>query len=573
MQGKQPLDHAQLSAALRRIHGKGYKAYKDIAGRYDFGDFELSIDHVQGDPFGTPSRLRVKVPARTAGLPGWASSTASRAVALRDFLCRAFAARARQLAQPRGTGSSGLLAMDAPGQQVLDRSAVLLSGDGGVEARFLAGLPAQGRSIDGKQAERMLCRDVPALVAETLRFAALDAEAARRHVETVEDAEALRGQLAAKGLVAFVADGAILPRRSGIDDRPMTDNPIPFESPESLRVTLERPNAGPLAGLGVPRGVTLIVGGGYHGKSTLLNAVERGVYNHLPGDGREFVVADPAAVKVRAEDGRAVASVDISPFITDLPGGAATDRFATPNASGSTSQAANIVEALEAGARVLMMDEDTSATNFMIRDRRMQALIAKEHEPITPFIDRVRQLFDDLGVSTTLVIGGSGDYLDKADTVIAMQAFRPHDVTARAREIVAAHRTERAEEGGGGLAPPRTRRLADTGIRGKGPKPPKVKVQDAHAIRVGEESIDLGAVEQLVDASQTRAIAEALLRLTDDDSARGQPLPALLDRIEAALDRDGLDALTRGARGDLARFRRFELAAALNRLRSVRVKG
>jgi len=573
MHGKSPLNRDQLSAALRRIHGKGYKAYKDIAGRYDFSDFELSIDHVQGDPFGTPSRLRVKVPARTARLPGWSYSSASRAVALRDFLCRAFAARAKQLAQPRGSGSSGLLAMDAPGQAVLDRSAVLLAGDDGVEARFLAGLPAQGRSIDGKQAERMLCRDVPTLVQETLRFAALDGEAVRRHVETVEDAEALRGQLAGRGLVAFVADGAVLPRRSGIDDRPMTDGPIPFESPDSLRVTLDRPNAGPLAGLGVPQGVTLIVGGGYHGKSTLLNAIERGVYNHLPGDGREFVVADPAAVKVRAEDGRSVAGVDISPFITDLPGGAATDRFATPNASGSTSQAANIVEALEAGARVLMMDEDTSATNFMIRDKRMQALIAKAHEPITPFIDRVRQLHDDLGVSTALVIGGSGDYLDKADTVIAMQAFRPHDVTARAREIVAAHRTERAEEGGAGLVPPRTRRLADTGIRGKGPKPPKVKVQDAHAIRVGEESIDLGAVEQLVDASQTRAIAEALLRLTDDDSTHGQPLPALLDRIEAALDRDGLDALTRGARGDLARFRRFELAAALNRLRSVRVEG
>ena len=568
MTAKQPADREQLSATLRRIDGKGYKAFKDIAGRYRFDGFELRIDHVQGDPFGSPSRLRVLVAPQTARFPEDLRTAGPRAVALRDYLARGFAERAKALSKPRGSGSSGLIAMDCPGQEVLERTAVVLHDDGTVEARFVAGLPAQGRSIAGRGAEEMLCRDIPALVADTLRWATVDADAVRRHVETVEDAEALRAQLADNGLIAFVADGAVLPRRSGVDDRPMERGAIPFESPDSLRVTLDRPNAGPVAGLGIARGVTLIVGGGYHGKSTLLHAVERGVYNHRPDDGREFVVADPAAVKVRAEDGRSVASVDISPFINDLPGGARTDAFSTTNASGSTSQAANIVEMLEVGARVLMMDEDTSATNFMIRDKRMQALVAKEHEPITPFIDKVDQLYRDLGVSTLLVIGGSGDYLDKADTVIAMHAFRPLDVTARAREIVADHATDRRAEGGTAFGRPRDRRLAGTGITGKGDRPPKVKVSDVETIRIGDETIDLSAVEQLVDESQTRAVAEAILS-PRDAGAQGHTLSAWLDRIEAAVDARGLDTLTGPPRGDLARPRRFELAAAINRLRSL----
>jgi predicted ABC-class ATPase len=282
------------------------------------------------------------------------------------------------------------------------------------------------------------------------------------------------------------------------------------------------------------------------------------------------VVADPAAVKVRAEDGRAVTDVDISPFIQGLPGGSDTRRFSSENASGSTSQAANIVEALEAGAQVMMMDEDTSATNFMIRDRRMQALIAKDREPITPYIDKVRQLYDDLGVSTTLVIGGSGDYLDKADTVIAMEEFRAHDVTERAREVVDAHRTQRAEEGGDAFGRPGARTLKATGITGKGDKPPKVKVPHRKAIAIGQDDLDLGAVEQLVDESQTRAVAEALMRLTDDRQLHGKTLPDLLDTLEEEMAKRGLDALTRTPRGDLARFRRFELAAALNRLRALK---
>ncbi len=559
---------ADLERKLSAIDGRGYKAYKSLQGRYACDGFTLHIDHVQADPFGSPSRLRVQVPRETAGLPEEIYANRSRALALRDFLARAFGGAARRASKNRGTGGSGLIAVDTPGQEVLERTAVLIH-DGGVEARFVAGLPAAGRRVLAREARSMLLEAVPALVRNGLVFANLDAAALRRHVETVEDAHALREGLAQRDLVAFAADGAILPRASGVDQRPLAEGALPLRAPESLRVTLPRPNGPDVTGLGIPRGVTLVVGGGYHGKSTLLQAIARGVYDHVPGDGREHVVADPGTVKIRAEDGRSIAGVDISAFIDNLPGGVPTTAFTTPNASGSTSQAANIMEALEAGARCLLMDEDTSATNFMIRDHRMQELIAKDHEPITPYIDKVRQLYDQHGVSTILVLGGSGDYLDKADRVIAMDHFQPHDVTERARAVARKYETRRADEGGESFGPIARRRLAAGGLRitGRGHRPPKIKVHGPRAARVGDQTIDLAAIEQLVDESQTRAIAHALLRLTDGEAAE---VPALLDRVEALLSQSGLDGLTRSPQGNLAAFRRFELAAALNRLRSLR---
>ena len=196
------------------------------------------------------------------------------------------------------------------------------------------------------------------------------------------------------------------------------------------------PNNGEITGMGIRKGVTLIVGGGYHGKSTLLNALEYGIYNHIPDDGREFVVTNADAVKIRAEDGRSIQSLNIDPFISNLPFDQDTTEFSTANASGSTSQAANILEALEVGASTLLLDEDTLATNFMIRDIRMKTLIAKEKEPITPFVEHVRSLYEEKGISTVIVMGGSGDYFSLADVVIGMIEYSPHDLTSQAHQIV-----------------------------------------------------------------------------------------------------------------------------------------
>ncbi len=564
---------ASLRSTLQRIDGRGYKAYKDIRGSYQGEGFVLSIDHVQGDPFAAPSRLRAVVPHEVAGFPPDLYARPIRRVALADYINRVFANVCRKLEQRRGSGKSGLISIDRPGQEVLPRTAIIV-GEEGIEARFRVGLPAAGRRILGREAEHLLLVDVPHVIRRAMLYASLNASNLRRYVETVEDAEALRKRLPDLGLVAFVADGAILPRRSGVDPRPLREGlVIPFESPPELRVRVELPNRGPITGMGIPRGVTLIVGGGYHGKSTLLNALELGVYNHIPGDGREFVVTDPAAVKIRSEDGRRVERVNISPFISNLPFGRDTTHFSSDDASGSTSQAANIIEALEAGATLFLLDEDTAATNFMIRDHRMQELVAKEKEPITPFLDKVRQLYTDLGVSTILVMGGSGDYFDVADRVIMMDEYRPHDVTERARAIAEKYRAERAPEGGehfGALTPrvPLPQSLDPS----KGRREVKITARGVKTILFGRHEIDLSAVEQLVDPSQLNAIGQALYYARERYMDGRRSLREILLAVEQDIRERGLDVIDTRPMGEYAYFRRFELAAALNRLRTLRVR-
>lgn len=564
-------DLRALAETLERLDGRGYRDYKQIAGEYDAGTFRLLIDHVQGDPFAEPSRLRVVVPASTARLPEWSLRSDARREATADFLNRTLLRALEQSARTRGSGHSGALMLLRPGQEVLVRTSIAVSPAGSVEARFRAGLPARGRTILGREAVQLLTRDVVDGVHNGLRFESLDAAALRLHIETVEDARALRDQLAAQGLVAFVADGARLPRSSGIDDRPLVaGGVVPFRAPEALRVTLRAPNAGDISGLGIPQGVTLIVGGGFHGKSTLLRAIERGVYDHVPGDGRERVVTDARAVKVRAEDGRSVAGTDISNFIGRIPGGADTGFFVTTNASGSTSQAAAIVEALEVGARVLLLDEDTSATNFMIRDARMQALIADEHEPITPFIDRARQLARDHGVSSVLVVGGSGDYFDVADHVIAMQDYEPRVVTEDARRIAAEYPTRRSAEGGAWRPLRRRVPLPDSIDPSRGRRDVDIKARSEERVMFGAAEVELSAVEQLVEAAQARAIAGALANARGAAIDGTRELGASLDAIMTTAQRDGLDAFQPYPAGDLAEFRVFELAAFLGRIRSLR---
>ena len=629
-----------LQRHLLQLDNRGYKAYKDIQGSYEFSEFTLIIDYVQGDPFASPSKFRVIVPPNIAQIPRELFNSRSREIALRDYLTRQFDKAAHSISSKRGTGKSGMIAVTRFGQEVLERTSAFITpptppyqggakisisppyqggakisisppyqggakisisppyqgGElGGVELRFAVGLPAGGRSILGRQAAEMLCEDIPQIVSNSLKYSHLNAAECRRHVETVEDADWLRQQLAEKGLVAFVAEGSILPRRSGVDNRPLLNNAVAFQSPPSLKVEFNCPNRGLISGMGIPAGITLIVGGGYHGKSTLLRAIELGVYNRIPGDGREFVVTNPAAVKIRAEDGRSVAGVDISPFINHLPQGRDTAQFYTENASGSTSQAANIIEALEVGRRkkegttriltrihgliyeedlvpVLLVDEDTAATNFMIRDRRMQELIAKDKEPITPFIDKVKQLYADCGVSTILVMGGSGDYFDVADTVISMDNFQAYNVTEKAKEIAKNYSISRAAEGGEIFGEITQRVPIPASLDpSRGRRDVRLKVRDVDELAFGTEDIDLGAVEQIVDSGQLRAIAAAMVYAKQQYMDGKRTLSEIIDLVMADIDARGMDILSPFPEGDFAMFRRFELAAAINRLRSLSV--
>ncbi len=563
-----------LKANIHRINNKGYKAYQDIKGEYDFGRYQLFIDHVQGDPFASPSSIRVRVKQNRAKYPTAFFQDKPRKIALCDYLARCFDQAIKRFgAGNRGTGKSGLMLIDAGRQEVLERSAVTINSDY-VEARFFCGLPARGRTVLGNVAEKMFFQELPQIVENSLMYDQINQKELTEHIYLAEDQEFIRESLPGQGLVAFIADGSILPRRSGVSDLPLTRGVIPFQSPPSLLVSFNTPNYGEIKGMGIPKGVTLIVGGGFHGKSTLLHALERGVYNHLPGDGREWAITIKDAVKIRAEEGRRVEKVDISPFINNLPFGHDTHRFSTENASGSTSQAANIIEALEVGSKLLLIDEDTSATNFMIRDGRMQALVTKEREPITPFLDQVRPLYEEQGVSSILVIGGSGDYLDVADHVIMMNEYKPVDVSKEAKDICRKYPALRSLERGTGFGRLEPRVPLPGSFDPQRGRKTKVGAKGLDVVQFGRYQIDLDDVEQLVDPSQTRAIADIIYYAWKKYFDGSCSLSEAIRCIENDLDRYGLDVISpfKEKSGDYARPRRFEIAAAINRLRSLQIR-
>ena len=564
-----------LLQTLRHIDGRGYKAYESIKGIYEFDDFILYIERVQADPFATPTNVRVEVKQSEAGFPTNLFRNKERRVALEDYLARAFAHGIRKFVRGRrGTGYSGTFGIDSGGQEILERSCVNISAQS-VEVRFVMGLPAAGRKVLAKQAIDMFFDELPKVVSNACFYRNLPTDELNEHVTTAEDAEFIRGKLTDLNLVAFVADNSILPRESGISQKPMPKTAaIPFKSPHSLKTTIETPNHGLVTGMGIPEGVTLIVGGGYHGKSTLLQAIERGVYNHIAGDGREFVVTVREAVKIRAEDGRRVERADISPFIADLPMDKNVEEFRTDDASGSTSQAANIVEAIEVGAKLLLIDEDTSATNFMVRDSRMQRLVTKDKEPITPFIDRVHQIYEKMGISTILVMGGCGDYFDVADTVIMMDNYVPVDVTSKAKQIAKQMNTRRLKEEVRPFRQVRRRCPHPGSVKPRRQGKLKLGAKGAHTVVIGRNTIDLALVEQLVDESQTRAIAYAIYYMFRHYVDGKTSLSEIVNRIEQDIDAHGLDILSPHQSfkpHELARPRKFEIAAALNRLRTLKI--
>ncbi len=562
-----------LRKIFMRIDRKGYKAYKDIEGDYAYIHFTLFVDHVQGDPFASPSRIRVEVKMAKAGFPSDMWDSRLKKIALEDYLARQFSFVIRRACKgKRGIGESGLIAIDSNRQEVLERNSVNID-DQKIEVRFVVGLPAAGRTVLGIEAIAMFLQEIPQIVEQSLFLRNLKTHELRTHIKTAEDQGVLRRWLEGKGLVAFVANGSILPRRSGVDDRPLQMSVVPFKSPYELEVEVELPNRGILKGMGIPQGVTLIVGGGFHGKSTLLNAIEMGVYNHIPGDGREYIATREDAVKIRAEDGRNIEKVTISPFISNLPLKRDTFQFSTENASGSTSQAANIIEAIEMGAKVLLIDEDTSATNFMIRDERMQELVAKEKEPITPFIDKVQKLYKDYGVSTLLVMGGSGDYFDVADTVIMMDEYRPCCVTKRAKEIASRHEVKRIDEGGSSFGEFSQRKPRTSSFDAqRGRREVKIDAKGLKRIFYGEDSIDLSCLEQLVDIGQTRCTGFLIYYYAKHYLDKTRNLKEGLEKAMRDVEEKGFDILLPYKVGNLALPRIYEVAGAINRMRCLKVE-
>ena len=571
-----------LQQLLRSIDHKSYPAYKSLKGTYRFPAYTLSIDHVQGDPFASPSHISVQVPLKRAGFPQFCLESALTRITLSDYLTRQFTAQvARFSFRAKGSGKSGLISVSQCGPEVLARTACQIDNDpqnGLITARFFVGFPANGRSINAKELEKILFDFLPVCVEKTFYYRNLNAAEVKQSIDLCEDQDAIRKEMKKRKLVAFVADGAILPRESGVSSRPMK-NAKAFTSPESLRVTVQLPHKGTITGMGIPEGITLIVGGGYHGKSTLLNALDMGVYNHIAGDGREYVLTDATALKLRSEDGRFIKDVDISMFINDLPNGKDTRCFSTEDASGSTSQAAGIIEGMESGSCVFLLDEDTSATNFMVRDAFMQRLIAPDKEPITPFLERARDLYAQAGISTILVAGSSGAFFHIADTVIQMDSYVPVDITEKAKALCKEFPIP--ETPVRPFAMPESHRIMTTDPKAVGKKRDyrtgavrgeeslKVKLQGKDGFSLGKQTVDLRYIEQLIDCEQTATLGLLLKYAVEKLADSKKTLPEIVQFIETQLEEKGLSAFMEGKyiSGGYAIPRVQEIYSCFNRYR------
>ena len=565
-------NYKELEKILFSMDGKSYSLYKSLKGEYRFEKYILAIDYVQSDPYAPPSKMRVIMDRKICGIPCELTDTKDKNIAVSDFLTRNFYREIQKSGNDStGTGGSGRIFIDRCGQEILERTSVMIKEDK-VEVRFEMGMPARGRRIMGKAAQKIIFEQLPEIVEKSIVYDNLNKKALNEQVILVMDQEYARKMLKEKGLVAFVANDSVLPRESGVSDRPMK-NAVKFKSPEKFEITLKLPSGKEISGMGIPKGITLIVGGGYHGKSTLLAALERGVYNHIAQDGREFIISESDAVKIRAEDGRNVEKVNISGFINNLPQNKDTRAFSTENASGSTSQAANVAEALEYGTSLLLIDEDTSATNFMIRDGRMQKLVVKEKEPITPFIDRVKELYDDFGVSTILIVGGSGDYFDVANHVIMMDEYVPKDGTEKAKEIAKLDENKR-EFSSNDKFQGVTQRIPLKKSFSQSGKLDKTKAKGKYSILYGRELIDISGLEQLVDDGQTNCIAVMIDYFKNKVLDEKLTLSQTADRIYEKIEKEGLDSISSytGHPGNLALPRKQEFCGAVNRYRKLKIK-
>ncbi len=555
----------ELIKTLLSMDGKSYGLYKSLKGVYKYHRFILKIDKIQADPYAPPSKMRMIIDRKTAGIPENLIDSREKKTAASDFLTRAFYNKIRTMGNSRN-----VINIDKCGQEVVERTSVIIR-ENEIEARFEAELPAAGRRILGREASRLFEVMLPEIMESVFLYENIDKKGLEKHISLYMEQEYIREELKKRELVAFIGNGAILPRESGISVKPLNKG-IPFMSPEKFQVTLNLPDGKEITGMGIGKGITLVVGGGYHGKSTLLNALELGVYNHIERDGREYVITDSSAVKIRAEDGRNIEKVNISPFINNLPQNKNTEKFSTENASGSTSQAANVSESLEMGTALLLIDEDTSATNFMIRDSRMKKLIVKEKEPITPFSDKVEKLYKEMGVSTILIVGGSGDYFGVADNVIMMDEYVPKDVTEKAKEIVSSEK-ENIEEACEGFGKITGRVILKKSFSLSG-KEGRIKARGKNVIQYGKENIDISYLEQLIDGYQSNGIAVILEYFKDNFLDEKTGIKDSVDRLYEFIREKGLEAVASytGHPGNYSLPRKEEFIGTINRYRKLKIK-
>jgi len=555
----------KLKNELEKIDGKGYKSYKSIKGSYNFNQYTLDIVYVQGDPFASPSLLKVIIDLDKYAFDKKLYLNQSRKIAFEDYVGRVFKnSTKKEVKGHRGSGKSGSISIYGNKQEILQRSSVEIKGNK-LNIKFNIGLPASGRRVLAREAINMFFKEIPKIITN-IEKSNINLSKLETHIKTNEKSDILRGKLSKLGLIAFVANDSILPRKSGVDDRAMS-NAILFKSPKKLEIEIDLENGEKIIGMGIKKGITIITGGGFHGKSTLLTAIEKGVYNHIPGDGRELVITDYNAVKIRAEDGRGISNVNISPFINNLPFGKDTVSFSTEDASGSTSQATNIIESLEIGAEILLIDEDTSATNFMMRDIKIQNVIKKEKEPITPFIERIRGMYEEMGISTLVVVGGLGDYFDVADTVLMLDEYEVKDITKMAKEVIEKYNNENQKrEYFNDKFEIKEREINSNKILKMFGSKIKTKSRDTDTLSIGKgNDVDIRYLEQMIENGQTDFIGEIIKKIATDKN--DIKIIEIVNEVEKQLESKSITEFFKNESGNLAVARKYEIAATINRIR------
>lgn len=563
----------ELYQKLRTFTGKNYGLYKSLAGKvWNFGDFDLEFVHVQGDPYAPASRLRFKAPIESLGIPAEWGNFPLKRLALADFLLR----RLWKEIEIRSEDQAFPVNIAEPGQEIRLRNTLYVggpsenAGKATVEVMLSVELPGDKRQIDVPRAAELLTSTIPDLLLSLYLKSQSDRDLAQKSIESLEIREALLKAVSETGLVAFVPDGAILPRISGTSDLPKPQA-IPFKSPACLSKTFEICGK-KISGMGIPKGVTVIAGGAYHGKSTLLSALESATVPHVLGDGREWIVIDSSAVKIAAEPGRFVGGTRIAPFVRELPFGVSTERFSTRSASGSTSEAANVIEAIEFGARTLLVDEDASAVNFLVRDSRMRQLIGEKDEPLIPLSDRISEL-KNLNTSVILVVGACGDFLKSADTVLVMRNYEPSDETARAKDL--AKTSEQSSPANAENFPAfgelRCRSLSQIakpltpGLKPRTQMERQVKVRiRGQELSIGYIRADLRAVFPSARTAQISGLGLFLLNLLQN----AEDLPAIdaIQKLRSQIQNVGFRRLPQGFSKDSELPTEQEIAAALLRL-------
>ncbi len=355
-------DIDQLIRKVKKIDGAGYGASVNILGSYSYDNqVVLIIDRVPRDPGDPlPGKIKILIPYKELRY--------DKKIVMKNNLSIRASKHFFNSITHRTIRYEGhpWLWIDPPGQAFLERNSINFFEDY-VEIRLDFYVPYKGRrKISGGRLRRLIIETIPRIINE-LRGSSKKKKNLGRMIETIEDQEYLRKKLSEEGILAFIADGSILPRR-GDSDLPLRDA-VPFKAPKKYSVIFNLPHHGQISGLYIERGkVISFAGANFHGKTTILTALSVAHYNYIPGDGREFVISIDELPLIAAENRRVIRGIDLSILMKKLPGkNIDTALFNTNEASGSTSQAASLLEALEFRVKGILIDEDSSAVNLLLR--------------------------------------------------------------------------------------------------------------------------------------------------------------------------------------------------------------